>query len=123
MTSLDAVTAWVRRYRRAWESNEPDDIRDLFADDAAYFTEPYSPPWVGREAIVAGWLAQRDEPGTTTFTWQPVIITEELAVIEGRTHYPEDREFRNLWVLRLDHTGQARQFTEWWMEVPRPPAP
>jgi uncharacterized protein (TIGR02246 family) len=121
MTSLDAVTAWVRRYRRAWESNEPDDIRDLFADDAAYFTEPYSPPWVGREAIVAGWLAQRDEPGTTTFTWQPVIITEELAVIEGRTVYP-DREYRNMWVLRLDHTGQARRFTEWWMEVPPPPA-
>jgi uncharacterized protein (TIGR02246 family) len=121
MTSLDAVTAWLDNYRKAWETNDPEDVRRLFADDAAYFTEPYASPWVGREAIVAGWLEHRDEPGTTTFTWQPVIITEELAVIEARTTYPEDREFRNLWVLRLDHTGQARQFTEWWMEVPRPP--
>ncbi|BCY14729.1 SgcJ/EcaC family oxidoreductase [Actinoplanes sp. L3-i22] len=121
MTSLDAVTAWVDRYRRAWESNDPEHIRDLFADDAAYFTAPYDPPWVGREAIVAGWLGHQDPPGSTTFTWQPVIITEELAVIEGRTVYP-DTEYRNLWVLRLDHTGQARQFTEWWMELPRPPA-
>ncbi|WIM95645.1 nuclear transport factor 2 family protein [Actinoplanes oblitus] len=121
MTSLDAVTAWVDGYRRAWETNDPDQVRSLFADDAAYFTEPYAQPWIGREAIVRGWLEHRDEPGTTTFAWQPLIITDELAVIEGRTGYP-DREYRNLWVLRLDHTGQARQFTEWWMEAPRPEA-
>ncbi|BCJ42680.1 hypothetical protein GCM10010168_05780 [Actinoplanes ianthinogenes] len=121
MTNLDAVSGWVAGYRKAWETNDPDDIRGLFADDAAYFTEPYAAPWIGREAIVAGWLEHRDEPDTTTFTWQPLIVTEELAVIEGHTTYP-DREYRNLWVLRLDHTGQARQFTEWWMEVPRPPA-
>ncbi|GIF03139.1 nuclear transport factor 2 family protein [Actinoplanes siamensis] len=121
MTNLDAVAAWVRNYRRAWETNDPDDIRGLFAEDAAYFTAPYARPWIGREAIVMGWLARKDEPGSTTFTWQPLIVTEELAVIEGRTVYP-GREFRNLWVLRLDQTGQARQFTEWWMEVPRPAA-
>ncbi|AEV88383.1 hypothetical protein ACWT_7373 [Actinoplanes sp. SE50] len=120
MTSLDAVAAWIAKYRKAWESNDPDDIRDLFTDDAAYFTAPYSSPWRGREAIVAGWLKHRDGPGTTTFSWQPLIVTEELAVIEGRTCYP-DREYRNLWVLRLDHTGQARQFTEWWMQAPQPP--
>jgi uncharacterized protein (TIGR02246 family) len=117
MSSLDAVTAWVDNYRKAWETNDPDHIRDLFADDAAYFTEPYAKPWVGREGIVAGWLDRQDEPGTTAFSWHPLIVTDELAVIEATTTYP-DRVFRNLWVLRLDHTGQARQFTEWWMQEP-----
>ena len=35
MTSLDAVTAWVRNYRRAWESNDPGDIGGLFTDGTA----------------------------------------------------------------------------------------
>lgn len=115
MTNLDAVTAWVSGYRKAWESNDPDDVRRLFADDAAYFTEPYAKPRVGREAIVAGWLADPDEPGTTAFSWHPLIVTDEIAVLEATTTYP-DRVFRNLWVLRLDHTGKARQFTEWYMQ-------
>ena len=117
MTSLDAVTAWVEKYRKAWDTNDPGDIRDLFADDAAYFTAPYAKPWIGREAIVAGWLARRDRPGTTTFAWHPLIVTEEMAVIEASTTYP-NRRYRNLWVLRLDLTLQARQFTEWWMQEP-----
>lgn len=120
MTSLDAVTAWVENYRAAWESNDPDDIGGLFAEDAAYFTEPYAPPWLGRAAIVAKWLDAKDEPGDTTFEWHPLIVTEDLAIIEAKTAYRSTAQtFSNMWVLRLDNSGQARQFTEWWMEHPK----
>jgi hypothetical protein len=44
-------------------------------------------------------------------------VTEDLAIIEATTVYP-DETFSNLWVLRLDNLGQARQFTEWWMKQP-----
>ena len=115
MTSLDAVTAWVHNYRRAWESNDAGDIGALFAEDGAYFTEPWAKPWLGRDQIVAQWLEHRDEPGVTTFEWHPLIVTEDLAIIEGETVYP-DRRYSNLWVLRLDNLGRARQFTEWWMD-------
>src|SRR5262245_61838087 len=117
MTSLDAVTAWVRNYRVAWESNDPEDIADIFAEAAAYFTEPYAKPWLGREQIIRNWQDRADKPGSTTFAWHPLIVTEELAIIEATTHYP-DRVYSNLWVLRLDVSGQARQFTEWWMRHP-----
>ncbi|MEV4641638.1 nuclear transport factor 2 family protein [Actinoplanes sp. NPDC049548] len=120
MTNLDAVTAWVQGYRVAWESNDPADIAGLFAEDAAYFTEPWAPPWRGREAIVAGWLEHRDEPDTTMFEWHPLIVTDDLAIVEATTHYttPPARTYSNMWVLRLDQAGQARQFTEWWMKHP-----
>jgi len=121
MTSLDAVTGWVRGYRRAWESNDPEDIGGLFTDDAAYFTEPWAKPWLGRDEIVAQWLQRRDEPGDTTFEWHPLIVTEDLAIIEATTVYGAPaRTYSNMWVLRLDNLGQARQFTEWWMKHPRP---
>ena len=123
MTSLDAVTGWVRGYRRAWESNDPEDIGGLFTDDAAYFTEPWAKPWLGRDEIVAQWLQRRDEPGDTTFEWHPLIVTEDLAIIEATTVYGAPaRTYSNMWVLRLDNLGQARQFTEWWMKHPRPAA-
>jgi uncharacterized protein (TIGR02246 family) len=118
MSSLDAVTAWVANYRKAWESNDPHDIADLFAEDAAYFTEPFADPWLGRDKIVENWLKIRDAPGSTTFEWHPLLITEDLAMIEATTTYP-DKTFSNLWVLRLDNLGQARQFTEWWMQHPK----
>ena len=119
MSSLDAVTSWVQSYRRAWESNDPEEIGGLFAEEAAYFTEPFAPPWLGRAEIVAKWLENSDEPGTTTFEWHPVIITDEVAVVEATTTYP-DKTYSNLWVLRLDQVGQALQFTEWWMQHPPP---
>ena len=118
MSSLDVVTAWIENYRRAWESNDPRDIGDLFAEDAAYFTEPFAKPWLGREAIVRQWIKNADKPGTWTFEWHPLIITDELAIIEATTTYPKET-FSNLWVLRLDNLGQARQFTEWWMQHPK----
>jgi uncharacterized protein (TIGR02246 family) len=118
MTSLEAVTAWVNSYRKAWESNDPEDIAGLVAEDAAYFPEPFAKPWVGREKIVEEWLKIKDDPGTTTFAWHPVVVTEDLTIIEGTTKYPRDT-YSNLWILRLDNSGQARQFTEWWMKQRR----
>ncbi len=118
MTSLDAVTAWIENYRAAWRSNDPALIAGLFAEDAAYFPEPFGAPWRGRDEIVARWLARKDEADTWTFEWHPLVVTQDLAVIEGETVYP-DRRYSNLWVLRLDEVGQARQFTEWWMDQSR----
>jgi len=115
MTSLDAVTAWIENYQAAWTSNDAEQIGNLFAEDAAYFPEPFGTPWRGRDQIVEQWLARKDDAGTWTFEWHPLIVTEDLAIIEGETIYPTVR-YSNLWVLRLDGSGQARQFTEWWMD-------
>ena len=67
MASIEVVTAWVNNYRKAWESNDPEDIGELFTPDAAYYPEPFAEPWTGREKIVEEWLKIKDDPGTTTF--------------------------------------------------------
>ena len=46
------VRTWVDGYVRAWGSNDPAAIGALFSDGAAYYTEPHSLPWRGREEIV-----------------------------------------------------------------------
>ena len=118
----DAISGWIAGYRAAAESNGPAAIEALFTPDADYYSEPYAIPWHGHEGIVAGWLAHRDGPGETTFDWEPVAVTGDVAVVRGRTVYHTTGEaFRNLWLVRLTADGRCREFTEYWMAEPAPP--
>lgn len=116
MTS--AGERWVQGYVEAWRSNDAEQIGELFTTDARYLTSPDAEPRVGREAVVAGWLEDRDEPGSWTFEWTIVREDEGFLVVQGRTQYPSERDYLNLWIIRLDRDGRAREFTEWYM--PRP---
>jgi ketosteroid isomerase-like protein len=113
MTS--AGTRWVEGYVQAWESNDPEQIRALFADDAVYLTAPDHEPRRGHEQIVAGWLEDRDEPGDWSFDWNIIHEDEGFVVVQGRTEYPAEKDYLNLWIVRLDAGGTATEFTEWYM--------
>ncbi len=115
---MSAGSEWVERYVAAWASNDPDDIAALFADDAVYLTAPDVEPRLGREQIVAGWLEDRDEPATWTFEWSIIHEDDGFAVVQGRTAYPADKDYLNLWIVRLDPNGRATEFTEWYMHRP-----
>ena len=105
-------------YRDAWESNNPDDIRALFTEDAEYRTEPYSDPWRGQDEIVEGWLEAADEPGDTIFDWNEVVAVDDLAIVQATTAYTGRSTYSNLWIIRFAPDGRATQFTEWWMAQP-----
>ena len=107
---------WISLYRRAWESNEPDDIRALFTEGGTYRTEPHSEPWAGHEEIVAGWTDAADQPGDATFEWTTLVEQGDLSIITGTTVYKERPTYSNLWVIRFSDDGRAREFTEWWMD-------
>ena len=118
MPDLASVSRWIDGYVRAWNSNDAAEVRALFTVDAQYSTEPYNPPWHGSDAIVKGWLDHQDQPGETTFDWEPLELTDDLAVITGTTRYP-DRSYSNLWIIRLADDGRCRSFAEWWMKHPK----
>jgi uncharacterized protein (TIGR02246 family) len=112
----DDVRRWVEGYIRAWESNDPVDIGSLFTDDARYFPEPYREPWQGREAIVAGWLDIKDEPGTYSFRHEILAVAGDAGFVRGWTNYTDPpKDYHNLWVIRLTPDGRCTEFTEWWM--------
>lgn len=122
MRQVDQLNSWMDQYQRAWASNDHADVGALFTEDAAYFTEPYATPFRGRRAIVDAWLERRDEPGQYEFTWQPLVITDDVAIIQGQTVYrqPRAKTYSNLWVIRLNPAGRCTEFTEWWMLRPNP---
>ena len=116
MITPESVSTWVAAYQRAWTSNEPDDIRALFADDAVYNGRPHDPnAWRGADGIVAGWLDHRDEPGDWTFEWTLLGIDGDVAYVQNVTGYAQPPDYDNLWKIEFDGDGRARQFTEWAM--------
>ena len=114
MTAAD----WIEGYKKAWASNEPDDIRALFTDDARYQTSPTSPWREGIDTIVEGWIADRDEPGHYTFEYEVLEETSTFALVRGVTDYSPVNHptYDNLWVIRFAPDGRATEFIEFYKE-------
>jgi uncharacterized protein (TIGR02246 family) len=118
MTTRNDVERWVDRYVQAWGSNDPEEIGDLFTEDARYYTAPHRDPWTGREAIVEGWLKRKDEPGAWGFRYEVLAVADDLAFVRGWTAYhTEESDYSNLWVINLEGDGRCSEFIEWWMEI------
>ncbi len=92
----EPIASWIEGYRRAWESNDPADIRALFTEDSEYRDGPHGEPWIGREQIVERWLAQRDEPGQTRFEWEVLSDDPVLSFVQGVSTYASGRVYDNL---------------------------
>ena len=121
---IDRVTvaAWLENYVNAWKSYDPEAIASLFADDARYFYDPFSEPVVGRDAIVASWLEDPDEPGSYDASYEPLTVEGSVAVVNGRSRYyaPGSKtvgaEFDNIFIIRFDDHGRCLEFREWYMK-------
>ncbi len=111
------VEKWVEGYIRAWNSNDPAEIGELFHVDGIYHTGPFDAPWEGREGIVKGWLERKDEPGSFEFEYQVLAVEGNLGILEGLTRYKDPPLiYSNIWTIRLDGEGRCVEFKEWWME-------
>lgn len=114
----EELNDWVERYVRAWESNRPEDIGELFTDDARYFTAPHREPWTGREGIIEGWLDRKDEPGDWSFRWEIRAVCDDMGFVRAWISYPqEDHDYSSLWEVTLDDEGRCSEFVEWFMEI------
>jgi uncharacterized protein (TIGR02246 family) len=113
----EKVAAWIEGYIRAWNSNDPQEIGNLFSPDAAYYTSPFAQPWQGRETIVQRWLDGKDQPGSFEFHYEVLASGDDLGVVRGWTKYLEPaREYSNIWLVRFDDQGRSKEFTEWYMQ-------
>lgn len=113
--------AWLDRYVAAWKSYDRQQIADLFAEDAQYRYHPQDDPLQGRQAIVASWLDEQDEPGTYDARYEPLAIDGELHVARGSSRYFDAGgklrdEYGNIYICRFDADGRCTDFTEYWIQ-------
>jgi ketosteroid isomerase-like protein len=112
--SADDVQRWLDAYIDAWRTYDAEPIGALFTDDAVYAYDPVSEPVRGRDAIVADWLKDPDEPGSWQASYSPLVVEGDRAVAVGRTTYADGKTFENLFVLRFAEDGRCTEFTEWY---------
>ncbi len=120
MTRTD-FDRWLDGYRRAWKTDDAEQIGALFTDDAVYSPGPFSEPWRGREAIVANWIERGDSQADWRFESEVLAVEGETGVVRGETTYPAhgdepERVYSNVWVISLAPDGRARSFAEWWVQ-------
>jgi ketosteroid isomerase-like protein len=118
------VQRWLDAYVDAWRSYNASAVGDLFAEDATYRWHPWddesSDTVHGRDAIVAAWLGDRDEPGSWTAEYRPWAIEGDRAVAIGVSRYlrPDgslDREYHNVFLCRFEDDARCVEFTEYFM--------
>lgn len=120
----DDVQRWLDAYIEAWRSNDAETIGRLFSEGVSYRYQPYGEPVVGRDALVADWLSDPDEPGTWAAHYEPFAVDGDRAVSVGNSDYfasdgsLRDR-FHNVFLLRFDGDGRVAEFTEYWRQVPK----
>jgi hypothetical protein len=116
MPTSAAVDAWVQAYVHAWTTYDPTDIAALFTPDGESHEWPYETHWIGRDAIVAGWLDRRDwQAGGWRFEWSILTINGDTAAIEGIGTYAELGRFANLWTVTFDDAdGTACRTLRMW---------
>jgi hypothetical protein len=113
----ERLNAWMDGYVQAWTDNDPDSIRMLFTEAAVYDPQTEGGEWDGIEEIVDNWIEIEDDPENWEFQWLPLVETDDLAVVMGRTRYLNPlMTYRNLFVIRFSEDGRCSDFTEWYIE-------
>ncbi len=113
----ERLDQWMDGYVLAWSSNEEEHIRALFTEDAVYDPQTADGEWDGIEEIVARWQEIDDDEDNWAFQWRPLVETDGLAIVTGRTRYEEPpASYRNLFVIRFSDDGRCYDFTEWYIE-------
>lgn len=114
------MTTWIAKYQVAAKSDDPSDIAALFTEDAEYWDGPWGEPWRGHEEIVRNWIKQSDRPYEWEFVHEVFAYdgTRAVAEVEYRYKSPEQRTYRNAWLIELAEDGRAKLFKDYWIEEP-----
>jgi hypothetical protein len=112
----DQLTQWLEAYERAWRTRGTDLLAKLFTEDAIYSTAPYEKSHRGLGAIGEMWEAERLGPDEG-FEMSAEIVAVEgdrgVVRVEVQYHEPKNKEYRDLWIVRLNDAGLCFGFEEW----------
>ena len=119
----DDVQHWLERYVAAWDTYDAEAIGALCADEAEYRYQPWAEPVVGRDAMVASWTEDKDQPGSWAAHYDVWAFDGVRASAIGESRYLNpDGSFKTLFhnhfALRFDGHGRCVEFVEYYMELP-----
>jgi hypothetical protein len=113
-------------YGHAWIENGEEPVRALFAEEAVYYVSPFKPPWVGRDEIVANWVADPEAQEDVVFEHSPLAATADTGIARWNVTYtrtagaPVRVEMDGILVLKFDGEGKCVEHQEWFFKREKP---
>jgi ketosteroid isomerase-like protein len=113
----EAFHGWLERYFAAWASNDPAEVKPLFAEDAVYVYGPFRDDDAhGRDEIVRRWVAGGAQPGLETW-FEPLAVDGTRGVAHWRVSFDDGDgrvELDGILVLDFDAQDRCIRHCEWY---------
>ncbi len=113
------LQSWLKRYGRAWETQDPDAAATLFSPEASYYETPFVAPARGRDGVHAYWTHATRNQVDITFTYEVVSASTDRGIARWQARYTRRPSGANvildgIFLLEFDDDGLCRELREWW---------
>jgi len=113
------LSEWLHRYFLAWQSNDPQSVSGLFAEEAVYFYGPFKEPVHGREVIVTNWVSNPEGQFNITYAFEVLATEGDLGVAHWNVTFSsgstveEQTELDGILVLKFNSAMECIEHREW----------
>ena len=126
MTRTD-LAVWLEAYCRAWANRDPDAAVNLYAENATYQDNPFSPPMRGRKAILNYWRnVARTQEGNRA-ECEIIAVADDLCFAHWHASFVRlpiriRLELDGIFVLAFDARNRCTALREWYHRKELPAA-
>jgi hypothetical protein len=121
----ETFRSWLDRYFSAWASNDPDEVADLFTEDAEYSWGPFRASAFGRDAIVRAWV-EGGAPPRMRWSVDPIAISGDRGAAHWNVSFRGDAggvvELDGILVCSFGDDGRCTLHREWYERRETPAA-
>ena len=127
MVTSATFSAWLDRYKQAWESKNAQAAGALFTTDAVYHEQPFEAPMQGRAAVEAYWTRVTAGQSDIVFTSEVIATTGETGLAHWHAAFKAVPggaaiELDGMFVCTFADATTVSALKEWWhIKVTPPP--
>ncbi len=114
-----AFSAWLDRYKQAWEERNAGLASALFTEDASYHEMPFDAPIMGRAAIEAYWTRITATQSNIRFSYEVLSCTGDRGICTWRAAFAsapggEAIDLDGVFVCDFADARTVNALREWW---------
>jgi SnoaL-like domain len=112
-----AFSAWLDRYKQAWEARDAALAGALFTADASYHEMPFDPPLQGRPAIEAYWTRVTASQSEVRFTYEVLSCAGAQGICQWHATFKSGDatiDLDGVFVCEFADAATVKALREWW---------
>ncbi len=112
-----AFSAWLDRYKQAWETRDAALAGALFTADASYQEMPFDAPMQGRAAIEAYWTRVTASQSDVRFTYEVLSCAGEQGICQWHATFKSGDatiDLDGVFVCEFADATTVKALQEWW---------